>query len=65
MAADADAAPQPQGDKIRKAVRWISDMLHEHPEKSRPSVVKEAEIRFDLTPRECAFLDQEIPKDCT
>lgn len=50
---------QPQGDKIRKAVRWISDTLREHPEKSRAMVVKEAEIRFDLTPRECAFLDQE------
>jgi hypothetical protein len=53
---------QPQGDKIRKAVRWISETLREHPEKSRAAVVKEAEIRFDLTPRECTFLDQELPK---
>ncbi|NTV15616.1 MAG: hypothetical protein HGA96_17090 [Desulfobulbaceae bacterium] len=50
---------QPQGDKIRKAVRWISETLREHPEKSRVKVVKEAEIRFDLTPRECTFLDQD------
>lgn len=55
---DTDAV-QPQGDKIRKAVRWISETLREHPEKSRAIVVKEAEIRFDLTPRECTFLDQE------
>ena len=54
---------QPQGDKIRKAVRWISDTLREQPEKPRATVVKEAEIRFDLTPRECTFLDQEGQKD--
>jgi len=53
---------QPQGDKIRKAVRWLSDMLREHPEKTRAAVVKEAEVRFDLTPRECDFLEQELPK---
>jgi len=62
---EADATQQPQGDKIRKAVRWISDMIHEHPEKSRATIIKEAEIRFDLTPRECTFLDQETPKDCS
>lgn len=56
---------QPQGDKIRKAVRWISDMLREHPDKSRAAVIKEAEIRFDLTPRECTFLDQETNKTPT
>ncbi len=53
---------QPQGDKIRKAVRWISEMLREHPEKSRAAVIKEAEARFDLTPRECTFLEQDTPK---
>jgi len=56
-------AIQPQGDKIRKAVRWLSDMCREHPEKSRAALVKEAEIRFDLTPRECAYLDREISRD--
>ncbi|NTV13407.1 MAG: hypothetical protein HGA96_05685 [Desulfobulbaceae bacterium] len=50
---------QPQGDKIRQAVRWIGEMIREHPAKSRAEIIKEAEIRFDLTPRECTFLDQE------
>jgi len=54
---------QPQGDKIRKAVCWISGMTREHPEKSRAQIVKEAEIRFDLTPRECTFLDQDTNKE--
>lgn len=54
---------QPRGDKIRKAVCWISEMIREHPEKSRAKIVKEAEIRFDLTPRECTFLDQDTNKE--
>lgn len=55
---DTDST-QPQGDKIRKAVGWISEMVREHPEKPRAQIVKEAGIRFDLTPRECTFLEQE------
>jgi len=53
---------QPSGDKIRKAVQWISDMVREHPDKERSGIVKEAEIRFDLTPKECTFLDKELGK---
>jgi hypothetical protein len=52
----------PSGDKIRKAVQWISDMVREHPDKARDLIVKEAEIRFDLTPRECSYLDKELDK---
>jgi len=48
---------QPQGDKIRKALKWISEMLGEYPEKSREQVLRDAEIRFDLSPSECEFLD--------
>lgn len=47
---------QPEGDRIRKAVTWISGMVQEHPEKSREDIIQEAEIRFDLTPKECLFL---------
>ena len=48
----------PSGDKLKKAVRWISDTLLEHPEKTRKQVIREAELRFDLTPTECEFLDK-------
>lgn len=48
---------KPGGEKMRKAIRWISDTLLEHPEKTRREVIKEAEIRFDLSPKECAFLN--------
>lgn len=52
---------QPSGERIRQALCWVSDILAAHPEKKRRTVIKEAEIRFDLTPRECEFLNQELP----
>lgn len=48
---------QPSGDKIKKAVRWLSEMVQNHPDKKREEILKEAEIRFDLSPAECNFLD--------
>ncbi len=51
----------PKGDKIRKAVTWVAAILRDDPERERKAVIHEAEIRFDLTPKECAFLDQDIP----
>ncbi|OIP49966.1 MAG: hypothetical protein COZ12_04580 [Deltaproteobacteria bacterium CG_4_10_14_3_um_filter_60_8] len=51
---------QPQGEKMRKAIRWISDTLRTHPEKTRHQAICEAEIRFDLSPEECRFLEENI-----
>lgn len=48
---------QPSGDRIRKAIRWVSDAVVAQPDKSRRRLLEEAEIRFNLTPRECEFLD--------
>ena len=42
---------------LKKAVCWISDTVKVHPEKSRKTIITEAELRFDLTPRECEFLN--------
>lgn len=47
---------QPSGDKMKKTVIWISEMVLSHPEKSRQQIICEAEIRFDLSPKECDFL---------
>lgn len=51
---------QPEGDRIRKAIKWISGMVQEYPEKSRKDIIQEAEIRFDLTPKECSFLHEKF-----
>ncbi|MEN8143143.1 MAG: hypothetical protein ABFQ82_06050 [Thermodesulfobacteriota bacterium] len=48
---------QPQGEKIRKALRWVGETIQDCPDKKRERVIKEAEIRFDLSPAECEFLD--------
>jgi len=41
---------------LKKAVCWISEAIQLHPEKSRIKIIAEAELRFDLTPREGEFL---------
>ena len=43
-------------DKVKKALRWMSEELVGDPRKKRDSVIREAEIRFDLSPAECEFL---------
>ncbi len=48
----------PEGDRLRKAVKWLSTMVKEHPEKSRKEIILEAEVRFDLSPKECEFLQK-------
>jgi hypothetical protein len=50
----------PSGEKMKKTLCWISEMLKEHPEKSRQQIISEAEIRFDLSPKECDFIDRKL-----
>ena len=52
----------PEGEKLRKTIRWISDMIQEHPEKTRHEILLEAEMRFDLSPKECEFLNTNFAK---
>ncbi len=46
----------PEGEALRKAVKWISAELSERPNKSIQSLVNEAVTRFDLSPRDTDFL---------
>jgi hypothetical protein len=46
----------PDGESIRKAVKWISDELQEDPNKSRQKLINEAILRFDLSPKDSEFL---------
>jgi len=41
---------------LQKAVAWISEIVLDHPERERKKILKDAQIRFDLTPAECEFL---------
>ncbi len=49
---------QPPGEKLRRAISWVGECLQENPERDRLALLREAEIRFDLSPAECTFLDQ-------
>ena len=55
----SDQSPlRSQSANLKKALQWMAETLQQHPEKKRPSVLREAEIRFDLNPLECEFLDK-------
>ena len=47
---------QPQGEQIRRAVKWISEEKQVDPEKSRIKLLEEAGIKFNLTPAEEEYL---------
>jgi hypothetical protein len=53
----------PAGDKMKKALSWINEMIQSHPEKTRQQIISEAEIRFDLSPKECDFVDRNLRPD--
>jgi hypothetical protein len=44
--------------KFKQALSWMSEQLRDQPAKKRHEIVQEAELRFDLTPIECDFLDK-------
>ena len=55
----SDQAPlNHKSANLKKALVWMAETLHDHPEKQRPVILQEAELRFDLTPLECDFLER-------
>lgn len=44
-------------DKVKKAISWLSEQVQENPDKDRKLLLQKALIRFDLSPAECAFLE--------
>jgi hypothetical protein len=49
----------PQGESLRRALRWLSERRQEEPKAPRLKLVEEAALRFDLTPAEADFLAME------
>jgi len=47
---------QPEGEALRNAVKWISEMLQADSEKSISSLINEASAKFDLSPNDGEFL---------
>ncbi|PIE56526.1 MAG: hypothetical protein CSA34_04110 [Desulfobulbus propionicus] len=45
-------------NKVKKALLWVAEAVQENPQKKRQDLLREAELRFDLTPSECQFLEK-------
>ena len=48
---------QPDGEMIRKAVKWISDERQTDQSKKHQQLIEEAAIRFNLSPMEVEYLN--------
>ncbi|MFC2174056.1 hypothetical protein ACFLU6_15765 [Acidobacteriota bacterium] len=42
----------PKGEMLRKAVRWISEMRQDNPDKPMSELIDEAGRRFNLAPND-------------
>lgn len=47
---------QPQGEDLRKAVKWVSEERKYNPEKEVKAIVQDACMKFDLSPKDADFL---------
>ena len=43
---------QPEGEDLRKAVKWISEERQADPEAGAMVLVEKASLRFNLTPKD-------------
>ena len=46
----------PEGEQLRKAVKWVSDERTENPKTPLFSLIEKACLKFDLTPKDEEFL---------
>ncbi len=46
------------GDKKKQALTELCQLLEEHPEKNRHTLMQQVEIKYDLTPKDCEFLNR-------
>ncbi len=46
----------PEGEQLRKAVKWISDERVDKPGVALFTLIEKACLKFDLTPKDAEFL---------
>ena len=54
---------QPPGDKIKKALQEFSELLVKSPEKKRWEILQLVELKYDLSPQECVFLNNHLKNE--
>jgi hypothetical protein len=47
---------QPTGEKLKRAIQWVSDHRKENPEVNLSKLVDDASFQFDLSPKDSQFL---------
>jgi hypothetical protein len=48
----------PEGAAVRRAVQWISKMREEGTKDSLASLIDQASVRFNLSPKDADFLNR-------
>ena len=56
-------AMHPTGDKMKKAVKEFSELLLESPGKNRWQLLQQIELKYDLSPQECEFLNSHFSQE--
>ncbi|HAM51960.1 MAG TPA: hypothetical protein DCP92_15205 [Nitrospiraceae bacterium] len=46
----------PEGEQLRRAIRWISDRRLDNPQTALLKLIEEACLKFDLSPNDAEFL---------
>jgi hypothetical protein len=46
----------PEGEQLRKAIKWISDERTDNPGASMSGLIGEACLKFDLPPKDAEFI---------
>ncbi len=53
----------PPGDKMKKAIKEFSELLLESQEKNRWQLLQQVELKYDLSPQECEFLNSHFSQE--
>ena len=54
---------QPEGENLRKAVKWVSEERKFNPETPVMELVRTAGLKFDLSPKDAEYLFRFVMKE--
>jgi hypothetical protein len=55
---------QPEGEDLRKAVKWISEERQYGPQKKVAKLIEEACLKFNLSPMDAEYLAKFLRDPC-
>lgn len=54
---------QGAGDKTKQALAELCQLCKKHPESTRQKLLQQVETKYDLTPKECEFLNRNFDEN--